>query len=177
MRNYSKLMMDFENLMPYAFALIIALPIIVLLRQFVYNYIRLKNKELKLLAVKSNGDVKLQAYERMTLFLDRIKPSNLVVKFEKNLEVHEFIFLLEKSISEEFEYNSSQQLYISKNSWENIVASKNNILQLMRKTYENLNANASLQDFKTVFLMNFVSGGDYISDTIEELRREALLLN
>jgi hypothetical protein len=170
-------MMDFENLMPYAFALIIALPIIVLLRQFVYNYIRLKNKELKLLAVKSNGDVKLQAYERMTLFLDRIKPSNLVLKFDKNLEVHEFIFLLEKSISEEFEYNSSQQLYISKNSWENIVASKNNILQLMRKTYENLNANASLQDFKTVFLMNFVSGGDYISDTIEELRREALLLN
>ena len=170
-------MMDFENLMPYAVALIIALPIIVLLRQFVYNYIRLKNKELKLLAVKSNGDVKLQAYERMTLFLDRIKPSNLVVKFDKNLEVHEFIFLLEKSISEEFEYNSSQQLYISKNSWENIVASKNNILQLMRKTYENLNANASLQDFKTVFLMNFVSGGDYISDTIEELRREALLLN
>ena len=169
--------MDFENLMPYAFALIIARPIIVLLRQFVYNYIRLKNKELKLLAVKSNGDVKLQAYERMTLFLDRIKPSNLVVKFDKNLEVHEFIFLLEKSISEEFEYNSSQQLYISKNSWENIVASKNNILQLMRKTYENLNANASLQDFKTVFLMNFVSGGDYISDTIEELRREALLLN
>ena len=177
MQNYSKLMMDFENLMPYAFALIIALPIIVLLRQFVYNYIRLKNKELKLLAVKSNGDVKLQAYGRMTLFLDRIKPSNLVVKFDKNLEVHEFIFLLEKSISEEFEYNSSQQLYISKNSWENIVASKNNILQLMRKTYENLNANASLQDFKTVFLMNFVSGGDYISDTIEELRREALLLN
>ena len=170
-------MMDFENLMPYAFALIIALPIIVLLRQFVYNYIRLKNKELKLLAVKSNGDVKLQAYERMTLFLDRIKPSNLVVKFDKNLEVHEFIFLLEKSISEEFEYNSSQQLYISKNSWENIVASKNNILQLMRKTYENLNANASLQDFKTVFLMNLVSGGDFISDTIEELRREALLLN
>lgn len=177
MQNYSKLMMDFENLMPYAFALIIALPIIVLLRQFVYSYIRLKNKELKLLAVKSNGDVKLQAYERMTLFLDRIKPSNLVLKFDKNLEVHEFIFLLEKSISEEFEYNSSQQLYISKNSWENIVASKNNILQLMRKTYENLNANASLQDFKTVFLMNFVSGGDYISDTIEELRREALLLN
>lgn len=169
--------MNFENLMPYAFALIIALPIIVLLRQFVYSYISLKNKELKLLAVKSNGDVKLQAYERMTLFLDRIKPSNLVTKFDKNLEVHEFIFLLEKSISEEFEYNSSQQLYISKNSWENIVASKNNILQLMRKTYENLNANASLQDFKTVFLMNFVSGGDYISDTIEELRREALLLN
>lgn len=89
-------MMDFENLMPYAFALLIALPIIVLLRQFVYNYINLKNKELKLLAIKSNGEVKMHAYERMTLFLERIKPSNLVSKFDKELEIHEFIFLLEK---------------------------------------------------------------------------------
>jgi hypothetical protein len=170
-------MMDFENLMPYAFALLIALPIIVLLRQFVYNYINLKNKELKLLAIKSNGEVKMHAYERMTLFLERIKPSNLVSKFDKELEIHEFIFLLEKSIAEEFEYNSSQQLYISKNSWENIVTSKNNILQLIRKTYENLTSNATLKDFKTVFLMNYVNGGDYITETIEDLRKEALLLN
>lgn len=170
-------MMDFENLMPYAFALLIALPIIVLLRQFVYNYINLKNKELKLLAIKSNGEVKIHAYERMTLFLERIKPSNLVSKFDKELEIHEFIFLLEKSIAEEFEYNSSQQLYISKNSWENIVTSKNNILQLIRKTYENLTSNATLKDFKTVFLMNYVNGGDYITETIEDLRKEALLFN
>lgn len=169
--------MDFENLMPYAFALLIALPIIVLLRQFVYNYINLKNKELKLLAIKSNGEIKMHAYERMTLFLERIKPSNLVSKFDKELEIHEFIFLLEKSIAEEFEYNSSQQLYISKNSWENIVTSKNNILQLIRKTYENLTSNATLKDFKTVFLMNYVNGGDYITETIEDLRKEALLLN
>ena len=170
-------MMDFENLMPYAFALLIALPIIVLLRQFVYNYINLKNKELKLLVIKSNEEVKMHAYERMTLFLERIKPSNLVSKFDKELEIHEFIFLLEKSIAEEFEYNSSQQLYISKNSWENIVTSKNNILQLIRKTYENLTSNATLKDFKTVFLMNYVNGGDYITETIEDLRKEALLLN
>lgn len=169
--------MVFENLMPYAFALIIALPIIVLLRQFVYNYISLKNKELKLLAIKSNGNLKIQAYERMTLFLERMKPSNLVVKFDAELEIHELIYLLEKSISEEFEYNASQQLYISKNSWENIVASKNNILLLLRKTYENLNSNATLKDYKTVLLMNYVEGGDYIAETIEDLRKEALLVN
>ena len=93
--------MNFENMLPYAFALIIALPIIFLLRQFVFTYINLKNKELKLLAVKANGDLKMQAYERMTLFLERIKPSNLVNKFDKDLAIHEFIYLLEKNISEE----------------------------------------------------------------------------
>lgn len=169
--------MNFENMLPYAFALIIALPIIFLLRQFVFTYINLKNKELKLLAVKANGDLKMQAYERMTLFLERIKPSNLVNKFDKDLAIHEFIYLLEKNITEEFEYNSSQQLYISRNSWENVVASKNNVIKLMRKTYESLSNTASLQDFKTIFLMNYVNGEDFIANTIEDLRKDAILLS
>lgn len=169
--------MNFENMLPYAFALIIALPIIFLLRQFVFTYINLKNKELKLLAVKANGDLKMQAYERMTLFLERIKPSNLVNKFDKDLAIHEFIYLLEKNITEEFEYNSSQQLYISRNSWENVVASKNNVIQLMRKTYESLSNTAGLQDFKTIFLMNYVNGEDFIANTIEDLRKDAILLS
>ena len=166
-----------SNLIPYAFALLIVLPFFVLLRQFVFTYIRLKNQELKLLAVKANGDLKIQAYERMTLFLERIKPSNLVSKFDKDLEIHEFIFLLEKTIVEEFEYNSSQQLYIGKNSWENIVTSKNNILGLIKNTYEGIGTMAKLQDYKTVFLMNYMNGEDYIAQTIEDLRRDAILLS
>lgn len=170
--------MNFDNnLIPYAFALLVALPFFVLLRQFLYSYIRLKDKELKLIAIKANGDVRMQAYERMTLFLERIKPSGLINKFDKELEIHEYVFLLEKSINEEFEYNSSQQLYISKNSWENIVASKNNLLNLIRKTYESIGNTAKLQDFKTVFLMNYMNGEDYIAQTIEELRKDTILLS
>lgn len=169
--------MTLENVFPYAFASAIALPIIIYTRQFVYNYIRLKNKELSLLAVKANGDVKMQAYERMTLFLERMKPSNLVAKFDKELQIHEYIYLLEKSINDEFEYNSSQQLYISKHSWENIIASKNNIIKLMKNTYESLNDEVSLKDFKTIFLMNYVNGEDFISQTIEDLRKDAILLS
>jgi hypothetical protein len=171
-------MLDFDyHLIPYAFALLIALPFFVLLRQFVHHYISLKEKELKLISIKANGDVKMQAYERMTLFLERLKPSSLVEKFNKELAIHEYIFLLEKSISEEFDYNSSQQLYISKNSWQNIVTCKNNILNSIRKTYENMSNSATLQDFKTVFLMDYMNGEDYISQTIEDLRKDAILLS
>lgn len=171
-------MLDFDyHLIPYAFALLIALPFFVLLRQFVHHYISLKEKELKLISIKANGDVKMQAYERMTLFLERLKPSSLVEKFNKELAIHEYIFLLEKIISEEFDYNSSQQLYISKNSWQNIVTCKNNILNSIRKTYENMSNSATLQDFKTVFLMDYMNGEDYISQTIEDLRKDAILLS
>lgn len=169
-------MKDLTEYLPYAFALIVAIPFLVLLRQFVYTYINLKNQELKLLGIKSNTENKTHSYERMTLFLERIKPSNLIQKFDKDLAIHEFIFLTEKSVTEEFEYNASQQLYITKNSWKNIVDSKNAIIELLHKTYESMNDKASLDDFKTIFLMNYMGENDYISDTIEDLRKEILLI-
>ena len=169
-------MIKFLDYLPYAFALIVAIPFLVLLRQFVYTYINLKNKELQLLSVKSNSENKTHSYERMTLFLERIKPSNIIQKFDKDLAIHEFIFLTEKSITEEFEYNASQQLYITRNSWKNIVDSKNAVVELLHKTYNSMNNNASLSDFKTVFLMNYMGENDYIAETIEDLRKEILLI-
>jgi hypothetical protein len=161
---------------PYAFALLLAIPFLVLLRQYIYTMIRLKNQQIKMLSVKAGGEGKILAYERMTLFLERIKPANLSSKFDKNLQPHEFVFLTEKNIQEEFDYNSSQQLYLTKNAWQNIVASKNTIVQMMHQTYENLNQNAKLEDFKTVFLMNYLNGEDFIAHTIEDLRKDFLLV-
>jgi hypothetical protein len=169
-------MANFSEYLPYAFALIIAIPFLVLLRQFVHSYITLKNQEIKLLSVKSNTENKAHSYERMTLFLERLKPSNLIQKFDKELAVHEFLFLTEKTINEEFEYNSSQQLYLSKNSWKNIVDSKNAVIELLHTTYEGLNGNADLNEFKTIFIMNYMEDNDYIAATIEDLRKEILII-
>ncbi|CAH0183545.1 hypothetical protein [Chryseobacterium sp. Bi04] len=169
-------MANFSEYLPYAFALIIAIPFLVLLRQFVHSYITLKNQEIKLLSVKLNTENKTHSYERMTLFLERLKPSNLIQKFDKELAVHEFLFLTEKTINEEFEYNSSQQLYLSKNSWKNIVDSKNAVIELLHKTYEGLNGNADLDEFKTIFIMNYMEDNDYIAATIEDLRKEILII-
>lgn len=169
--------MDYSQYLPYAVAIFIAIPFLIYIRHFIDNYIRLKEKELKLLSVKSSGENRTVAYERMTLFLERLKPANLVTKFDKNLKPHEYIFLLEKSITEEFEYNASQQLYISKNSWQNILKAKTAIIQLAHKTYEELKGEASLEEFKTIFLMKYVNGEDYIGQTLENLRKEILLLN
>jgi hypothetical protein len=109
--------------------------------------------------------------------LERLKPSNLVTKFDRNLAPHEFIFLVEKTINEEFDYNASQQLYLTKNLWKNVVNCKNNTLHLLHKTYENLSDNSTLDDFKTVFLMNYMNEADFISQTIEDLRKENLIVN
>lgn len=162
---------------PYAFALMLAIPFLIYIRQFVYGYLKLKNQELKLLTVKGNSEQRVQAYERLTLFLERIKPSNLVTKFDRDLAPHEFVFLTEKSINEEFDYNASQQLYLNKNTWSNLVNAKNNVLHLIRTTYDNLGENSTLDEFKTIFLMNYINGNDFVAQSIEELRRENLIVN
>ena len=162
---------------PYAFALLLALPFLIYMRQFVYTSIKLKKQQINLMTVKGQSEQRIHAYERITLFLERLKPANLVSKFDESLATHEYLFLLEKTINEEFEYNASQQLYLTKNSWNKVVNCKNNILHLLHKTYENLSNESTLQDFKTVFLMNYMNEQDYISASIEDLRKENLIVN
>lgn len=164
-------------LFPYAFALLIAAPFLIYTRQFVYTYIKLKKQQINLFTVKGQSEQRIHAYERITLFLERLKPANLVTKFDSSLAAHEYLFLVEKTINEEFDYNASQQLYLTKNSWNKVVNCKNSVLHLLHKTYENLSNESTLQDFKTVFLMNYMNEDDYISSCIEDLRKENLIIN
>ena len=69
---------------------------------------------------------RLQAYERMVLFLERIKPSKLLIRvapIDSNKDNYEA--LLVQSIEQEFEHNLSQQIYISEKCWNIINAAKN----------------------------------------------------
>lgn len=77
---------------------------------------------------------RLQAYERMTLFLERITPSNLLIRVaptSSNKEDYEALII--QSIEQEFEHNLSQQIYISEKCWNIINAAKNATIQLIRK--------------------------------------------
>jgi hypothetical protein len=68
-----------SDYLPYAFAVMIALPFLVFARKFVYDFLKLKKQEINFLAAKNNSAIKVQALERMPLFLERLKPSNLVM--------------------------------------------------------------------------------------------------
>lgn len=160
--------------LPYIFAMLIAMPFLMVIRRYCYGMLKLKQREVSF-AIKGNSQHKIQAYERMTLFLERLKPANFVKKFSTDLQPHEFIFLTEKTIQEEFEYNAAQQLYLAKGTWEQTVFCKNEILKLLHKTHEEANKNISLTEYKTVLLMNYVNGEDYISQTINSLRSEILI--
>lgn len=90
----------------------------------------LLHKELQVNALP----LRLQAYERMVLFLERITPSNLLIRVSPiSANKDDYEALLIESIGQEFEHNLTQQIYISSDCWNVITASKNATIQLIRK--------------------------------------------
>jgi hypothetical protein len=78
--------------------------------------------------------LRLQAYERMVLFLERIAPSKLLTRVtptSSNKEDYEVLLIA--NIEQEFEHNLSQQIYVSDECWNIITAAKNATIQLIRK--------------------------------------------
>ena len=78
--------------------------------------------------------IRLQAYERMTLFLERITPAKLLIRVSptsSNKESYEALLIA--NIEQEFEHNLSQQIYMSDECWNIINAAKNATIQLIRK--------------------------------------------
>jgi hypothetical protein len=79
--------------------------------------------------------LRLQAYERMALFLERINPAKLLIRVApmsddkaayQNLLIHH--------IEQEYEHNLTQQIYITDECWTMVMTAKNTIIQNIRKT-------------------------------------------
>jgi hypothetical protein len=84
---------------------------------------------------KNTLPIRLQAYERMALFLERISIPKLVVRVApKSPDKGEYENLLIRSIENEYEHNLSQQIYMSDECWNVIKAAKNATIQGIRKS-------------------------------------------
>ena len=80
--------------------------------------------------IKSQQEIifplRLQAYERMTLFLERIKPENIFTRINlENLTLQEFQSIIITDIKTELNHNIAQQIYIESNTWDKIILAAN----------------------------------------------------
>lgn len=83
---------------------------------------------------KNTLPIRLQAYERMALFLERISIPSLVVRVSpKTSHKNDYENLLIKSIENEFDHNLSQQIYMTDECWNIIKAAKSATIQMIRK--------------------------------------------
>lgn len=78
--------------------------------------------------------MRLQAYERMVLYLERINPAKLLIRIAPlSDDKTAYENLLIQQIEQEFEHNLTQQIYITEDCWTVISTAKNTIIQNIRK--------------------------------------------
>ncbi len=110
--------------------------------------VELKNKEQSL-------NIRLQAYERMTLFLERISPSQLIPRLNNpDYSAGFFQQVLIQEIRNEFGHNLSQQIYLSSEAWLLIKQALEESILLINNSVMALEPNAEGVDLAKKILNN-----------------------
>ncbi|TRO65362.1 hypothetical protein [Christiangramia sabulilitoris] len=82
---------------------------------------------------KTSLPIRLQAYERLALFLERISPGKILFRVKPNSEDADmYANLLIANIEQEFEHNLAQQIYLSNECWDYVKTAKNATITMVR---------------------------------------------
>jgi len=93
-----------------------------LLKEFFKHEHNRRHMDLLAERMRISLPLRLQAYERLILLLERISPNNLIMRVHRpGLSARELQTLLIQNIRNEYAHNLSQQVYVSPRAWELIV--------------------------------------------------------
>lgn len=102
---------------------------------------------------QSMTQLRLQAYERLVLLAERIALPNLITRLNQpGISAYEMKLILNENIKQEFEYNSTQQLYVSPVSWDSVRNLKEQNIMIVNQVAATLAPTASATDLNKKIL-------------------------
>ena len=86
--------------------------------------------------------LKVQAYERAMLYLERIDPVNLIARLPVNeLKVVDLHKAMIENITTEYEHNAVQQIYVSEEGWALLLRAKSELTTVVNQSAQGLKPN------------------------------------
>jgi len=129
-------------------ALFVFLASYMVLRKLIRNDQDKRRQEIILQNNRTITPIRLQAYERLVLFLERISLESLIVRIHSpGMSAAQLHGNLLSGIRSEFEHNLSQQIYISQQAWEVVKNARSNIVKLINTEFEKLPEGATGLEF------------------------------
>lgn len=123
--------------------------------------------------------VRLQAYERLSLYLERMHPQALIQRTrEENMTAPEMQMALITTIRTEFEYNITQQIYVSSEVWAMVRGATEEMISIINQLSVKLPTEASGTDLSLAFLRYFLTDTGVLptQKALDQLNEEAKLL-
>jgi hypothetical protein len=146
----------------------IVISIVALLIAILSFYISKNKKPKAPVEEKYNAvPLQLQAYERLTVLCERIAIPNLISRLNHPLaNAKEMQALLIENIKQEFEYNSSQQIYVSKVAWDAVRNLRDQSILIINQVANVLPAEAKANDLNKQLLQVMINHEDAALHTI-----------
>ena len=128
-------------------AVVVLFTAILLSRSFLRMEERKRAFELRIINQKAALPVRLQAYERIALFLERIAPNNLIQRVRRRgMSAADLHLALIQDVRKEYEHNLSQQIYISPEAWMIVSTAKEEMITILNRVAANLPINTAEKD-------------------------------
>lgn len=129
-----------------------------LIKSFLDNDQKRREMEAKKVSHSTILPLRLQAYERVIIYLERINPNTMVVRVNKQgFSSQQLHMELIKAIKSEYEHNLSQQIYMSYGAWELVKNAKEEILKLVNISATKVAHDAPGNDL-AMMILNITSG-------------------
>ena len=159
-------------------ALIVLLATWIVMHKLFSNEEQKREWELKRLAQKEISPIRLRAYERLALMLERTQPEHLLIDLDvSGMTIQQLQKRLLQTIRLEFDHNMSQQIYVSEQVWEKIMAARGQMLTFVTAMAVQLPKDSTTLDYARIMLTAYNTNGETANETaLRALKAEAATL-
>lgn len=158
-------------------ALLVLVTAYILLDKMLKNDEKRRNFELQKKNISATTPLRLRAYERLMLVLERTKPTNVVLNTIKpGMTCFELQSQLLSTVREEFGHNASQQIYVSSELWSAIRVAQESLIQLVNLCAAQCAADAAGSELAEKIIQLYAqsenSPGEVAADMLKKEVRE-----
>lgn len=167
--------------------LIIMIVVVLIFGFWLIQYSQFRNEEkkrqwdLKRESQKTISPIRLRAYERLALLLERTTPEHLIMELRakepeamSTWTIGQMQQYLLQTIRAEFDHNQSQQIYVSDEVWAHIVHARDEMAAFVVGIASKMPAGATTMDYAKTLLTAYAENGTTPNEAaMEELKNEA----
>jgi hypothetical protein len=134
----------------------------------------IKKQEIRAAGSKDIFTLRMQAYERLILFLERINPQNMLMRLDKTGKSSIDLQLeILSNIRAEYEHNISQQLYISPEAWQLVNTAKEETIKFLNLCKEQLSENENALGYSKYVMAKSINTTAPTYHAVMFLKKEA----
>jgi hypothetical protein len=155
-------------------AAIVLYAVFLTVRSLLTREVELKKLEIRGKSLETILPIRLQAYERIILFLERISPQNMLMRVsDGSYSARDLHKILLDEIRNEFNHNVSQQVYMSEDVWNLVRNAKEDLIILINEASSHMTAdNRGIDLSRKILELALDKKVDPIGHALSEVKKE-----